>query len=111
MGRLWHYLGRYWRRYLIGGVCLLVTATLVMWIPWWTREVVRIIEQGGSMRDVTYYAMLIIAAALLQGVVRTYSRALILMPGATSSTICATICSPIWRNCRCPITSRNAPAT
>jgi len=81
MGRLWHYLGRYRRRYLIGGVCLLATATLVMWIPWWTREVVRIIEQGGSMRDVTYYAVLIIAAALLQGVVRTYSRALIFNAG------------------------------
>ncbi len=81
MGRLWHYLGRYRRRYLIGGVCLLGTATLVMWIPWWTREVVRIIEQGGSMRDVTFYAVLIIAAALLQGVVRTYSRALIFNAG------------------------------
>ena len=81
MGRLWHYLGRYWRQYLIGGVCLLVTATLVMWIPWWTREVVRIIEQGGTMRDVTFYALLIIAAALLQGVVRTYSRALIFNAG------------------------------
>jgi ATP-binding cassette subfamily B protein len=81
MGRLWHYLGRYWRQYLIGGVCLLVTATLVMWIPWWTREIVRIIEQGGTMRDVTFYALLIIAAALLQGVVRTYSRALIFNAG------------------------------
>ena len=81
MGRLWHYLGRYRRLYLIGGVCLLGTATLVMWIPWWTREIVRIIEQGGSMRDVTFYAVLIIAAALLQGVVRTYSRALIFNAG------------------------------
>ena len=81
MGRLWHYLGRYWRRYLIGGLCLLGTATLVMWIPWWTREVVRIIEQGGSMRDVTYYAVLIVVAALLQGVVRTFSRALIFNAG------------------------------
>jgi len=81
MGRLWHYLRRYWRRYLIGGLCLLATATLVMWIPWWTREVVRIIEQGGSMREVTYYAVLIVVAALLQGVVRTFSRALIFNAG------------------------------
>ncbi len=81
MGRLWHYLGRYRRLYLVGGVCLLGTVTLVMWIPWWTREIVRIIEQGGSMRDVTFYAVLIIAAALLQGVVRTYSRALIFNAG------------------------------
>jgi len=81
MGRLWPYLARYRRSYLIGAVCLLATATLVMWIPWWTREVVRIIEQGGSMRDVTYYAAVIIAAALLQSVVRTYSRALIFNAG------------------------------
>jgi ATP-binding cassette, subfamily B, multidrug efflux pump len=81
MGRLWHYLARYRRSYVIGAVCLLGTATLVMWIPWWTREIVRIIEQNGSMRDVTYYAVLIIAAALLQAVVRTYSRALIFNAG------------------------------
>jgi len=81
MGRLWQYLRRYWRRYLVGGLCLLGTATLVMMIPWWTRTVVRIIEQGGSLSDVRWYALLIIAAAVLQGVVRTYSRALIFNAG------------------------------
>ena len=81
MGRLWQYLRRYWRRYLIGGLCLLGTATLVMTIPWWTRDVVRIIEQGGSLSDVRFYALLIIAAAVLQGIVRTYSRALIFNAG------------------------------
>jgi ATP-binding cassette, subfamily B, multidrug efflux pump len=77
------YLWRYWRRYLVGGLCLLGTATLVMWIPWWIREAVRIIEHGGAMGDVTYYALLIIAAAVTQGVVRTYSRALIFNAGRT----------------------------
>ncbi len=81
MGRLWQYLGRYRRWYIIGGLCLLGTATLVMMIPWWTREVVRILEQGGSLRDVRFYALLIIAAAVLQGIVRTYSRALIFNAG------------------------------
>src|SRR5262245_28737090 len=81
MGRVSRYVWRYWRQYLLGGVCLLGTATLVMWIPWWIREAVRIIEHGGSMRDVAYYALVIIAAALLQGVVRTYSRALIFNAG------------------------------
>jgi ATP-binding cassette subfamily B protein len=75
------YARRYWRQYLLGGMCLLGTATLVMWIPWWIREAVRIIEHGGSMSDVSYYAALIIAAALLQGIVRTYSRALIFNAG------------------------------
>ena len=81
MGRLKYYLRRYWRRYFFGAFCLLVTATLVMWIPWWIREAVRIIEQGGSLSDVTFYAGLIGAAALAQGVVRTYSRALIFNAG------------------------------
>jgi ATP-binding cassette, subfamily B, multidrug efflux pump len=81
MGRLLGYVKRYRRQYLLGGLCLLGTATLVMWIPWWIREAVRIIEHGGSIGDVTYYAMLIIAAALAQGMVRTYSRALIFNAG------------------------------
>jgi ATP-binding cassette subfamily B protein len=81
MGRLLGYVKRYWRQYLLGGLCLLGTATLVMWIPWWIREAVRIIEHGGAIGDVTYYAMLIIAAALAQGIVRTYSRALIFNAG------------------------------
>ena len=81
MGRLWQYLGRYWKRYLVGGLCLLATATLVMMIPWWTRDVVRIIERGGSLNDVTFYALLIIFAAIAQGIVRTYSRALIFNAG------------------------------
>ena len=81
MGRLKTYLWRYWRRYLVGGICLLATATLVMWIPWWIRDAVRIIENGGSLGDVKFYAALIAAAALLQGIVRAYSRALIFNAG------------------------------
>jgi ATP-binding cassette subfamily B protein len=81
MGRISQYIWRYWRRYLFGGLCLLGTATLVMWIPWWIREAVRIIEHGGSLSDVTFYAVLIIASAVVQGFVRTYSRALIFNAG------------------------------
>jgi ATP-binding cassette subfamily B multidrug efflux pump len=81
MGRLGKYIWRYRWRYLIGAVFLLGTATLVMWIPWWIRDAVRIIERGGSVRDVTYYAALIGVAAVAQGIVRTYSRALIFNAG------------------------------
>lgn len=52
-----------------------------MWIPWWIREAVRIIEQGGSAKDVTFYAVLIIAAAVVQGLVRAVSRSLIFNAG------------------------------
>ncbi len=81
MGRIFSYLRRYRGQYALGGLCLLGTTTLVMWIPWWIREAVRIIEHGGSINDVKYYALLILAAALAQGVVRTYSRALIFNAG------------------------------
>ena len=81
MWRLRRYAGRYWVRYLVGGLCLLGTATLVMWIPWWIREAVRVLEHGGSLRDVRFYAALIGGAAVVQGVVRTYSRALIFNAG------------------------------
>jgi ATP-binding cassette subfamily B protein len=81
MGRLKTYAWRYWRRYLVGALCLLATATLVMWIPWWIREAVRIIESGGQLRDVTFYAVVIAGAALAQAIVRTCSRALIFNAG------------------------------
>jgi ATP-binding cassette subfamily B multidrug efflux pump len=81
MGRLKGYLLRYWRRYVLGSVCLLGTVTIVMWIPLWIREAVRIIEQGGSLADVRYYALLITVAGVAQGVVRTFSRAFIFNAG------------------------------
>ena len=81
MGRLKHYAWRYWRRYLLGAFCLLGTAILVMWIPWWIREAIAIIEGGGSLRDVTFYAILIGLSAVIQGIVRTWSRALIFNAG------------------------------
>ena len=77
MRRLKSYLWRYWRHYLLGAFCLLGTATLIMFIPWWIRESVRILEQGGTLREVSFYALMIAAAAILQGIARTYSRFLI----------------------------------
>lgn len=81
MGRLKHYVWRYRRRYLAGAVCLFATATLVMLIPWWIREAVRVIESGGSIEAVSFYAALIAIAALLQAGVRTFSRALLFNAG------------------------------
>src|SRR5919197_1654533 len=81
MGRLRGYLWRYWRRYLLGAFCLFGTATLIMLIPWWIRQGVRILEQGGTLREVSFYALIIGFAAILQGIVRTYSRFLIFNAG------------------------------
>jgi ATP-binding cassette subfamily B multidrug efflux pump len=77
IGRLKSYLPRYWRRYLLGALCLFGTATLIMLIPWWIRQGVRILEQGGAIEEVTFYALIIGAAAILQGITRTFSRFLI----------------------------------
>jgi ATP-binding cassette subfamily B multidrug efflux pump len=52
-----------------------------MWIPWWIREAIRIIENGGSPRGVAFYAVVISLAAIAQGIVRTCSRALIFNAG------------------------------
>src|ERR1051325_10439992 len=81
MGRLWSYVLRYWRRYLLGALCLLGTVSLVMWIPWLMRAAVKVIEQGGSLWDVRYYAALIAVAGVGQGIFRTFSRALIFNAG------------------------------
>lgn len=81
MQRLKGYLWRYWKRYLIGVLCLAVTATLIMVVPWWIRAAVRTIEQGGPIEDVVFYAMMIIVAAVAQGLVRTFSRFLIFNAG------------------------------
>jgi ATP-binding cassette subfamily B protein len=77
LGRLKNYFWRYWRRYLLGAFCLFGTATLVMSIPWWIREGVRVIESGGPVEDVTFYAVIIAVAAVAQGITRTFSRFLI----------------------------------
>lgn len=81
MGRLKGYVLRYWRRYVVGSICLLGTVTLVMWIPLWLREAVKIIENGGSLADVRYYALLITVAGVAQGIIRTFSRAFIFNAG------------------------------
>ena len=81
MGRLKSYVWRYWRRYVVGSICLLGTVTLVMWIPLWLRAAVKIIENGGSLADVRYYALLIAGAGVAQGIIRTFSRAFIFNAG------------------------------
>lgn len=81
MRRLRGYLGRYWRRYLLGMLFLFSTAALVMVIPWWIRAVIRIIEQDGPIEDVFFYTIFIVVAAVAQGVTRTFSRFLIFNAG------------------------------
>ena len=81
MKRLFGYLRRYGRRYLLGGACLLATATLAMTIPWLLKRAVEVIEQDRELSFLSVYVGLIIAFALVQGFARTLSRSLILNIG------------------------------
>jgi len=86
MNRLWKYMRRYRARYAIGGLTLFATATLVMAIPKLTQRAFDVIgSAGGSTGDkvgsVAGYAALIIAIAVLQAMVRTWSRVLIFNAG------------------------------
>ncbi len=81
MRRLWTYLQRYRRRYAVGGACLLATATLAMMVPYLLKRAIDAIGHGGTWRQVSVYALLIALIALVQGVVRTFSRALIFNVG------------------------------
>jgi ATP-binding cassette, subfamily B, multidrug efflux pump len=81
MRRLWTYLWRYRRRYAVGGACLLATATLAMMVPYLLKRSIDAVGHGGTWRQLTGYALLIVVVALVQAVVRTFSRALIFNVG------------------------------
>jgi ATP-binding cassette subfamily B multidrug efflux pump len=79
--RLRVYVWRYRWRYLAGAVCLFVTATLAMSVPYLLKRAINVIEQGQPFRQVTILAVSIVAIAAVQAVARTFSRALIFNVG------------------------------
>jgi len=81
VSRLYGYLRRYRLRYLIGGACLLATATLAMAVPYLLKQAIDAIQQGQTLDHVTRLALLIVAVAIVQGVARSLSRALIFNVG------------------------------
>lgn len=81
MLRLWGYSRRYWWRYLQGGACLVLTASLAMSIPYLLKRAIDAIEAGRAFSEVAFVAALIAAVAIVQAVVRTLSRALIFNVG------------------------------
>src|SRR5438128_8689 len=72
MSRLWAYLVRYRLRYAGGIACLLGARALAMVLPWLLGMTVDAI--GSSTPVVTRYVALIAAIAVVQAVVRTFSR-------------------------------------
>ncbi|MCS6924957.1 MAG: ABC transporter ATP-binding protein/permease [Candidatus Binatia bacterium] len=81
MQRLWGYLYRYRYRYLRGILCLVITATLAMSIPLLLKRAVEGIEDGRPLAELLPYLIAIIGIALVQGVVRAFSRFLIFNAG------------------------------
>ena len=84
MRRLWSYLVRYRARYLFGCLCLVGTASLAMAIPWLLKRAVDTIAAGGDAsggHSVAFYGSLVILIALVQAVVRAFSRFVIFNVG------------------------------
>lgn len=68
-------LGRpYLGRYLLGALLLIATNALGLWIPWLLRDAIRALESAAAPAVVGRYALLMVAVALVQAVIRTYSR-------------------------------------
>src|SRR5262245_11206796 len=74
MRRLARYLGRYRLRLTWGITCLVATTTLVMSIPWLQKSVVDAVAHDAGMRHVVGLVATIIGIALVQAVVRMFSR-------------------------------------
>ena len=81
IARLFDYLWRYWRRYLLGGLCLVGTTSLLMLIPWWVRAAIEVIERGDPESGLGRYVLWIILAAVGGGLLRVVSRSLIFNAG------------------------------
>lgn len=81
MRRLWGYIYQYRYRYARGVACLVVTATLAMWIPLLLKQAVDGIQDGHPAGEVSGTLLLVIGVAVVQGVVRSFSRFLIFNAG------------------------------
>lgn len=81
MARLTKYLLRYRWRYAAGGFFLLATASLAMLVPYLLKLAVNAIEAKRPFREVGMLAAAMIGIAVVQMVVRTYSRFLIFNAG------------------------------
>jgi ATP-binding cassette subfamily B multidrug efflux pump len=81
MARLWSYLIRYRARYVVGIACLLATGTLAMSIPYLLKRAVDTLAEGRAPTTVAALALAMIGIAIVQGVVRTFSRFVIFNVG------------------------------
>ncbi|HWP65786.1 MAG TPA: ABC transporter ATP-binding protein [Candidatus Limnocylindria bacterium] len=81
MQRLVRYLGRYRARLAWGIGCLVAATSLTMAVPWLNKQVVDAIAHDAGMRRVAGLVAVIIGVAVVQAVVRTFSRFVIFNVG------------------------------
>jgi ATP-binding cassette subfamily B protein len=81
MSRLWGYLARYKLRYAGGIFCLFAATSLTMAVPWLYKEAVDLIAAGRPVSALLRPLGLVVLVALVQSVVRTYSRFVIFNVG------------------------------
>lgn len=74
MYRLLSYLSRYRWRYAVGLVCLFSTASLAMVVPYLVRGAIDAFANHEGSAVVGRYALAMVAVAVLQALVRTFSR-------------------------------------
>ena len=79
--RLIEYLWQYRRRYLLGGLCLVGTTSLLMVVPWWVRGAIDVIERGDPDSELGGYVLLIALAAAGGGLLRGFARSIIFNAG------------------------------
>lgn len=85
IAHFWHYARPYRRRYLVGLVLLLATNGLALTLPRLLGAAVDAMERGEPLRTIAAFAGLMVVIALLQAVVRTFSR--IAMLGASRRAV------------------------
>lgn len=71
------YIRRYWRAYVLGCACLVVSNGLALVIPWLTKQTVEHLQRINVSEELArphFYAALIIVVALVQMVIRVGSR-------------------------------------
>ena len=81
IARLIDYLWQYRWRYLLGGLCLLGTTSLLMLVPWWIRGAIDVIERGDPNSELGGYVLWIALAAAGGGLLRGVSRSIIFNAG------------------------------
>ena len=81
MARLWRYLLRHRVRYSGGIVCLVAATSLAMCVPWLLKRSVDAIASDAGAAVLWQSLGLIVGIALVQAVVRTYSRFVIFNVG------------------------------